>query len=159
MIRAKTKEWLKKLTKSAGRCDLLWTNTSSGSFSARTISLDLSKYDAVKIEFYSQANADPTTAPLEIIVGSTNSVVLFHSLTAAQTNQNVGTRTVSVTATGVTFGDYSYKNWASGTTRTTYNTACVPYKIYGIKYGGGYYVTSVFSRLSGILCHCRKAVA
>ena len=24
---------------------------------------------------------------------------------------------------------------------------------------GGYCVTSVFSRLSGILCHCRKAVA
>ena len=159
MTKAIIKTLLKKLLQSTDRCDLLWTNTSWGSFSARTISLDLSKYDYVRVEFYSQADTDPTTAPLEINVGSTNSVVLFHALTTAQVNQNVGTRIVSVTATGVTFGDYSYKNWASGTTRTTSNTTCVPYKIYGIKCGGGYCVTSVFSRLSGILCHYRKVVA
>lgn len=146
MTKAIIKTMLKKLMQSAGRCDLLWTNTSAESFSARTISLDLSKYDAVKIEFYSQAEEDPTTAPLEIIVGSTNSVVLFHALTTAQVNQNVGTRNIKVTATGVTFGDYSYKNWASGTARTTYNTACVPYKIYGIKHVGG-----VVSRLLNTL--------
>ena len=137
MTKAIIKALLKKLLQSTEHCDLLWTNNNSGSFSARTIPLDLSKYEYVRIYFWNQADADPTTAPMEIKVGSSNSIILFHALATAAVNQNVGTRTINVTATGVTFGDYSYKNWASGTTRTTYNTACVPYKIYGIKYVGG----------------------
>lgn len=42
---------------------------------------------------------------------------------------------------------------------SNYNTDSPVHYFIPIGVGGGYCVTSVFSRLSGILCHCRKAVA
>lgn len=114
--------------------DLLWTNPSLGQFAAQTISLDLSKYDAVKIIFYGTNASDPTTGPMELSVGTTNSIILWHALTTTQVNNNVGTRTIVASATGVQFSDYTYKNYISGTSKTTQNNICVPWKIYGVKY-------------------------
>lgn len=115
---------------------LLWTNTTAtASFAAQTVSLDLSYYDYVEVWLFQGATADALLPnPLMIPIGEFRNIILLHSINAAGTNENTGARLVTVSSSGVTFGNYAYKNRRSGGTQTTSNNFAIPQWIYGVKY-------------------------
>lgn len=133
------KKTLAKILRQGEFKTLLWTNTtSSDTFPAQTISLDLSDYDFVEVEFFDAAVADAfVPSELRIPVGQTRGVVLFHSLIGNGPNENTGVRMFTVSASGVAIGNYAYKNRRSGGTATTANYFCLPKQIYGVKLVGG----------------------
>ena len=111
---------------------LLWTNPyPTYGFAAQTISLDLSKYDAVEVVFDGFAGNK--------CYGS--QVIYKNQLFAISggRRENFKWRECSFNDTGITFGAAryipSYNEWNA--TSTTSNYTCTPYKIYGIKFGGG----------------------
>ena len=103
---------------------LLWTNPSpTSAFSAQTISLDLSEYDDVEVEFKVYPSEDVVNVASAGIgeVGVCSTVRTDTWLTQA--------RTFTVSATGVAFSDCRL-----GSNASVYNNHSVPLKIYGIKY-------------------------
>ena len=112
---------------------LLWTNPNpTSSFSAQTISLDLSKYDAVEVVFkrYTSQAIYSTQTLLEkgikFALGTT-------------TDETFRYRTCSFSNSGVTFDTPQYMpSYGSWNPTATNNNCEIPYKIYGIKFGGGY---------------------
>lgn len=99
---------------------LLWTNPSpASSFSAQTISLNLSDYDCVEIETYLSPNGMTTTRLTE--VGKMGEVGGLGSAGDRYA------RMATVSATGITFTE-------GKTNGTTNNANAIPYKIYGIRY-------------------------
>ena len=110
---------------------LLWTNPNpTSSFSAQTISLDLSKYDAVEVVF-NQHKQNLTLVTQKIrIRGVANTCG----------NTNFGyfvSRNLTFKDGGVTFtnGLY-YGKYNTYSSLATDNDFLIPYKIYGIKFGG-----------------------
>lgn len=103
--------------------DLLWENASpTSSFSAQTISLDLSEYRLIFV--VCKGDTGDTNYP--------TALAEFNTLTQIGTfNGYTRFRTFTATATGVQFGggykQTSYSNDSSD------NSATIPYKIYGIK--------------------------
>ena len=107
---------------------LLWTNPNpTSAFAAQTISLDLSKYDAVAIDltmYTAGSNVHNQT-----FLGSVGSSMILSGIlysTAPTDLMRIG----DVTASGVIFNN----GRAYGAVN---NGAVIPYKIYGIKFGGG----------------------
>lgn len=113
---------------------LLYTNTTAP-FSAQTVSLDLSDYDYIEVWFMQGGTSDAILPnPQQIPIGEFRNVVVVHAINTSGTNENTGARLVTVTTTGVSFGDYSYKNRRSEGTQTVANQFAIPQYIYGIKY-------------------------
>ena len=127
---------------------LLWTNPKPTSeFAAQTISLDLSKYDAVQIV----ANRWGQTASgyqlgSFLIADKDKKYAL-----SVGSGEYMNYRYVTLTDTGVVFGAGGRYTTYGGSAQTV-NQSCVPYKIYGIKFGGGY-------NLKALLSLARKEVA
>lgn len=99
---------------------LLWQNPNpTAAFAAQTISLDLSDYDVVQIDVYLTANGMISTRFTEVgFQGEAGGL---------GSGGDRYTRNANVTTTGVAF--------TVGKSNGTDNTsACIPYKIYGIKY-------------------------
>lgn len=112
---------------------LLWTNSTSP-FAAQTVSIDPSAYEYIEVWFGSLTTDDAMLPnPLLIPLGERREIVVLHALGNSGTNENTGVRDVTVSATGVTFGDYNYKNRRTGGGLTTANQFAVPIKIYGVK--------------------------
>lgn len=102
---------------------LLWTNSDpTANFSAKTVSIDLSDYDAVLIYFF--ANANMTRQDSVIIRKASGGGGLL--VTSVEGSGVIRTRTAVVSASGVQFG-----TGYSGTSSAA--ASCIPYKIYGIK--------------------------
>lgn len=131
----------KALTKILGKCEfktLLWENPSpSSAFSAQTIPLDLSGYDAVEVVFASSSSASAAAQYAKYPIPGEGFVLQNSAVTDRRT------RGAKVTATGVAFG-------AGYSDSAQYNNISIPLKIYGIKLGG--------VLLKGILTPCRKVV-
>lgn len=108
--------------------ELLWTNASPTSdFAAQTVSLDLSGYDAVLIEFY----AARTRQYLRTAIGLKG----VHSYLESSIGGYVGLRGFTPSDYGVAFaaGEYvSYFNQSSNSI-AEWADACTPVRIYGIK--------------------------
>lgn len=102
---------------------LLWTNPSpTSSFSAQTVPLDLSSYDAIGIiPLFSTSVQYP--AFMQTYINTASTVVLN---TYASDSNRQGGRTVVISSTGLQFSAGTYNGSAS-------NSNCIPYKIYGIK--------------------------
>lgn len=132
------KEWIAKVAGQAEFKTLLWTNTTSP-FNAQTVSLDLSGYDHIEVWFKSLIGTTDAMAPnpLEIPLNERREIIYIHNLGGAGVNENIGMRGVTVSSTGVTIGDYNYKNRRSGGGLTKANQFAIPIKIYGVKYVGG----------------------
>ena len=121
------------------RRTLLWENPNiSTAFAPQTISLDLRKYDAVEISFkhYFSGDTPQSMARAEKNVTCCCAVPTY-------SNRSLPRRDFKATDTGVTFGygsgfDDTYTWYAQN------NNWAIPVKIYGIKYGGGYYVAQLF---------------
>ena len=107
---------------------LLWTNASpSSAFAAQTISLDLSGYDAVLIEFY----AVRTRQYLRTAVGLKG----VQSYLESSLGGYVGLRGFTPSDSGVAFaaGEYVAYFGQSGNFIDAWADACTPVRIYGIK--------------------------
>lgn len=107
--------------------DLLWTNASpSSSFSAQTISLDLTNYSMVLILYYDFYDG---SGGLLSTIGIIDSPILDNRQQIGfgwWTTGRYGVRTFKPTTTGIEFGACNYNN-------ATNNSDGVPYLIYGIK--------------------------
>ena len=109
--------------------DLLWKNSApTSSFSAQTISLDLSNYDAVAISYNGSGYQNT--------VSDSARLYLFHLIDGkdatlfAQTSTLVfGERNITVNTTGIVFAVGRYVASSSNDN----NYACVLKEIYGIK--------------------------
>lgn len=114
--------------------DLLWENASVNSaFAAQTISIDLSAYDFIILDFYTMITAvaqggayisriEPVDG-LQRIVNERNGTI--------SGDYGYGSRGFTVAPTGVTFlNGLSQSSW---TPSGTQNGFMVPYKIYGIR--------------------------
>ena len=107
--------------------DLLWTNSDLSSFSASTISLDLSQYDYIVIDgYYNYSEAGVMSK--SIIKKGTSEYINIGTFYNSTTNKAVSQiRFVSVNDTGITFGDqidYGSNGKA---------THGIPYHIWGLK--------------------------
>ena len=108
------------------RMDLLWTNSSPTSdFSAQTVELDLSDYDAVLVTFkWGKDSANPSINVVALVgvgLGIASSVY----------NSRVY-REFTPTATGIQFAAGAYGSSVSASMATG-NGSAVPYQIYGIR--------------------------
>lgn len=110
--------------------DLLWTNASpTSSFAAQTITIDLSSYDLVLIEFVANATASVGSALYSCFtgileVGTFGTIISFILYNGSFFNYF---RKATVSTSGVTFeGGYATNNQAN-------DAFAVPLKIYGFK--------------------------
>ena len=104
--------------------ELLWTNPSplaSAGFSAQTVSLDLSTYDAVFIVFIANLNYDRMATAICPKKSGYNVLT-----TAIPSATAVRARNATVTDNGVQFS-----SGYSGTSAS--ETSAIPYRIYGIR--------------------------
>ena len=109
-----------------GARELLWTNASPGSnFAAQTISLSLSGYEAIAVDFYPATTMVLLLEPTIIPVGTTRIVVYPYVYTVQ--------KQVQVTTSGVVFGTGALYGTYGNSTLTTGSQYMIPYKIYGIK--------------------------
>lgn len=105
----------------SSKMKLLWTNSSSGSFSSQTVLLDLTEYDFVQVRFKNGMGCSPFL-PID---GTTTATV---SSAAKGSEVILRSRQVRASETGVWFSqEYSLH------TNSAENTMVVPYTIYGIK--------------------------
>lgn len=121
---------LKALTDQKLSMTLLWENASPTSeFPAQTIALDLSKYDAVQVEF---AESWQTMSP-RINVGKHGGVDQIGDIYRdVDSYFYVAHRDIRVTTTGVSFADRLYK-YANGQRYGVANQGLIPFRIYGIQ--------------------------
>lgn len=102
---------------------LLWTNASpDSSFGSQTISLDLSGYDFVLIQFYDFNSQDSARARLNTIAEMNSRTALLYGWYS----NRIGHRLATVNSTGIQFGNCNYNSTLS-------NDSAVPLRIFGIK--------------------------
>lgn len=107
--------------------ELLWTNSNTATaFAQQTVSLDLSKYQFVRVEF-SISGATTATVIKDGAIGATTDVEFNQ---AYQNKLREFSRDWKPETTGVTF--YNAVNTTEGGTTATTNTLLVPYKIWGL---------------------------
>lgn len=100
---------------------LLWENDSpDASFAAQSVTLALSRYTAVLIEY-------KPISGLDAAVGLVGAATTLECLSVNANNRN-GRRTATVNVTDITFGDCTYNG-------STTNAYCVPTRIYGMRTG------------------------
>ena len=103
---------------------LLWTNASPTSeFAAQTISLNLSGYDAVEIQF--------TGVLAKCLVGR-DAQAIYLGATETTSYSILRSRIYGVTANGITFNNAVYKV-SNANTLNIANNLLIPIKIYGVK--------------------------
>lgn len=107
--------------------DILWYNPSpSSSFSYQTISLDLSEYQSIIVEYSPKANAGGDNYKYNSVPIDIGDVALIWFV-AMVPDGDYGGRNVTVASDGVSFGNgYNHSSSSS-------NDCCVPTRIYGIK--------------------------
>lgn len=104
----------------------LWTNPDPGSaFEPQTINLDLSNYDMIAIQYNFGTNAENRFTSINFV--PVNNLFVLMSSNGGNLLEGIRARTGEVTEYGVVF------NVGSTTSNTTFNAACVPVAIYGIK--------------------------
>ena len=109
--------------KSPATFDLLWTNSSpSSNFSAQTVPLSLSSYDAVLIVFLSNTTDLDRQSSMIVMKNGYQHILCTMYLSGT----NYRTRFATASDNGVAFQG-GYNNTSSG------NGNSIPYKIYGIK--------------------------
>ena len=115
--------------------ELLWNNASStSSFAAQTIEVDLSKYDFVVIRY--RAHTGGTSYVYELMRVRANNLT---NPTYSMVNMNgssaitVCVRTAAPYSAGVVFSDVTAKNTVSTAAGVADNARLVPTEIYGVK--------------------------
>ena len=116
-----------------GSLTKLWDNPStSGSFAAQTVNIDLSGYSAIAIMFhYSNATAT-SSLRLSLVDGSAYEAVQFNGIQNSGITY-ISRRTYTVTAAGVTFAAAYHKATNSTASVSADNGYMIPVAIWGIK--------------------------
>lgn len=114
---------------------LLWTNASpSSQFANQTLSLGLSGYDAVEIEYcYGSSYTNAVETGIYKKSYTQQYMTCHGDIKTNNAGFYISQRLVTVTASGITFGKGIYKNVSGAVKGAEGNTYCVPLKIYGIK--------------------------
>lgn len=114
---------------------LLWTNASPTSeFAAQTVSLTLSGYDAVEIEYcYGSSYTNAVETGIYKKSYTQQYMTCHGDIKTNNKGYYISQRLVTVTASGITFGKGTYKNISAAANGAEGNVYCVPLKIYGIK--------------------------
>lgn len=110
--------------------ELLWVNANPNStFAAQTISLDLSEFEAVEIEY----NFNDVGVITNHVIGKKNENSVTLGITDYSTYKSYNFRKCNISDTGVTFegGLYTMNNNPSSVLST--NDSIIPTKIYGVK--------------------------
>lgn len=110
---------------------LLWENSNpTANFTAQTISLDLSEYDAAYIVYKSSTGNILWSG----IILKDDALNYPRFITNSGANTRWFSRTIRVNDTGAVFADCGrFTQGTSGTTTT--NDSMIPYRIYGVKFG------------------------
>lgn len=110
---------------------LLWTNpTPSVEFPAQTISIDLSNYDMIMV-IPRAGTTNLTLSPVIVPKGDRGLITyVFLNENSGASNLISHRRIDSVNDNGVSFENAQLKAVASTSASSTYNTACIPYKIF-----------------------------
>ena len=106
---------------------LLWTNSDPyASFAAQTITLDITPYRMVMIDFIASGSAGKWKVMIRQYAAGGDNIVTMSLATSYY-------RVFAVSGTSIAFGDCNtfnaYNNWAE----TVSNQVLIPYRIYGIK--------------------------
>lgn len=119
---------------------LLWTNaTPTNSFANQTLDSsdgipDLSGYDAVEIEYcYGSSYTNVVETGIYKKSYTKQYMTCHGDIKTDNTGFYISQRLVTVTASGITFGNGTYKNISAAAKGAANNVYCVPLKIYGIK--------------------------
>lgn len=112
---------------------LLWENESpTSAFSAKTIALDLSKYDFIEVYFAKANNDARNWICYRMPIGYDGDPFHMSHIQNTSRASVISSRHTSVTTTGVEFGAGFYK-YTSSNTGATENESMIPCRIYGIK--------------------------
>lgn len=107
---------------------LLWENASPTSeFTAQTVSIDLSDYDAVEVVFQGS-----TYQQIYCAIGEKGEAQAVWNVETTS-NMSAVSRKFTVNANGVEFTKAVFKSFSALTTVNTNNKYMIPLKIYGIK--------------------------
>ena len=114
--------------------ELLWTNASpSSSFTAQTVSLDLSNYDAVFVISNMMTTGENNIGVFVRKGLATETNIVMYGAIVAASVMAVQRRGVTATDTGVVFSDAKLKAATSTSAGSTENSRCIPLYIFGIK--------------------------
>lgn len=109
----------------------VWENDSpSSSFSAKTISLDLS--DASMVMIAHKASTSGSTTNIDFCLVGTKKQLVGYANAGASSSTYLYTRVANVNTTGVVF-DSGYSKTTSGTSASTDNAKLIPVAIYAVK--------------------------
>lgn len=111
---------------------LIWTNASpTSSFNSQTLQISMTDYDYIRIVMRYNTDTDKLW---EFTVSKDNTLHNVNILGDIDTSGNTTflVRGITVSSSGITFGHCNYKSTANNQ-QNTYDAACVPTKIYGIK--------------------------
>lgn len=114
---------------------LLWTNASpTSAFANQTLSLGLSGYEAVEIEYcYGSSYTNVVETGIYKKSYTQQYMTCHGDIKTDNTGFYISQRLVTVTASGITFGKGTYKNISAAAKGAEGNNYCIPLKIYGIK--------------------------
>lgn len=117
-------------SKETCRHKLLWTNSDMNvAFAPQTISLDLSGYDVIRIDFSHFLNESSHIS--EFSIGYKG----FLFVTEGIVSRNEQARSFTSSTTGIVFTEGYEWDKSKGTSDSTLNNKrCIPRRIYGIKY-------------------------
>lgn len=111
----------------------LWENPSpSSSFSAKTISLDLSGYTAIAVQFHYSNATETASVRMALVDGSAYEAFQLNGIQNSGITY-VGRRTFTVTTTRVAFAAAYHKATNSTASVSADNGYMIPVAIYGIK--------------------------
>ena len=114
---------------------LLWTNSDpTSAFSAQSVPVDLSSYDAVYIQFkYGTSATSWRTGMFALVDGNNYQAICMGDLTASSASI-ITARYFDVLTTGINFEGGLTKKTTSTSAASSSNGSCIPYQIYGIKF-------------------------
>ena len=113
---------------------LIWTNPNTSAFSAQTINVDVSTYDAIYIDFLpSTDDGSIQRAVPNQIIGKGGKVYITCGTHGSSGVPWITTRSVQVSDDSIVFSDCTQQQ-TNGSNYTTVNYRIVPHKIYGIKF-------------------------
>ena len=122
---------LKDELNTAHRYTLLYTNAApSSAFAAQTVTLDLSGFQSVAIEYFTRGDQVGDIYRAEVTIGRRT---MLQGAMAMWNNLVYGIRFVDATTTNIVFGDGYARSYDTPSIGSVDNQYCVPYRIWGVK--------------------------
>ena len=122
---------LKDELNTAQRYTLMYTNAATASaYPAQTVTLDLSGYQSVVIEYFTSGSQVGDIYRAEVTTGRRT---MLQGALLMWNNLVYGIRFVDTTSANIVFGDGYARNYDTPSIGNVDNQYCVPYRIWGVK--------------------------